>query len=112
MKIPERLYHATIKDRADSIWMHGLRQGRDGFVYLADTINGAASFLVVRGARLEDIVVFEIDPESLDVKLLSYGTDHNPDFFKGIEVFAYMGEIDPICFDEVYTLYRLEDEKQ
>ena len=112
MKIENKIYHATLKENADSIWMYGIKPGKDGMIYLADSINGAASFLMFRGAELEDILVLEIDPEALDERKLGYGTDHNPNFFEGVEVYVYVGEIiDPVCIDEAYTLYRLEDEQ-
>lgn len=111
MKIPEVLYHATHKDNIDSIWMYGLHVGSQGLTYFADSINGAAAFLVVRGMKLEDVMVFEIEASDLDQKLIDYGSDHNTNFFKGIEVYTYPTDIDPMCINNLYELFYKTEEQ-
>ena len=110
MKVPDTLYHATLKENAEAIWYQGLFQNNEGLVYLADSAKGAASFLVTRCVALENIMVFEIDTTQLDKTLFAYGTDHNPNYFKGIEVYAYNGFIDSVCFDNIYTLTLQEED--
>lgn len=109
MEVPSVLYHATLKENAELIWDNGFYQNKEGIVYLADSIKGAAAFLFARAVMLENIVVFEIDTEHLDENLFAYGTDHNPNFFKGIEVYVYHGYIDALCINNVYTLSKEDD---
>lgn len=110
MQVPEVLYHATLKENGDSIWDNGIRIGKQGLTYFADSINGAAAFLVIHGIQLEDILVFEVESSELDVGLIDYGADHNVRFFKGIEVYTYPKHINPMCINNAYELFYQTEE--
>lgn len=90
MQIPNKLYHATRQDNALSIMVKGLEpRGIEHLTYFADTFGGACCFAYMHGVPIDQIVVIEVDTTNLSKELFDYGGDHNPSFFKGIEVYTY-----------------------
>lgn len=94
MNVPDKLYHGTTLNNALSIMDSGLKPfGIEHLIYFADSFGGASLFVYLHNIPLEDIIVIEIDTSGLDKDLFAYGMDHNPVFFKNIEVYTYPEEI-------------------
>ena len=94
MKTPNKLYHATTWKNALLIMDIGLKPlGADHLIYFADSFAGAGTFAYMHGVSLEDIIVIEVDTTNLDKNLFDYGRDHDPTFFKNIEVYTYSEDI-------------------
>lgn len=90
MNIPNKLYHATRMKNILSIMARGLEpRGVDHLIYFADTFGGASFFAYMHGIPVDQIVVVEVDTTNLAKELFDYGGDHNPNFFKDIEVYTY-----------------------
>jgi len=88
--LPQVLYHSTHEDNLDSIIEHGLEpRGMDGLTYFADSFAGAVMFAYFHGVPLENVLVLMVHVDSLDKTRITEGRDHNPNFFKGVDVFAY-----------------------
>lgn len=87
-----KFWHCTLRKNAHKIYEKGLLRGPDGCVYLAETMNDSAKFLLIRGARVDELLFVEVDAAVLNKSKLSYSLDHSVDFF-GCEAFSYMGDI-------------------
>lgn len=87
-----KFYHATLQNNRGKIYKSGLKRGPDGCVYLAETMNDSAKFLLIRGIPLSDMMFIEIDAVSLDKSKLHYSCDHSVEFF-GCEAFCYDDDI-------------------
>jgi hypothetical protein len=109
MNIPDKLYHATFKHNALNIICEGLKPGCEHLTYFADTPQGAATFLYFRALTTSEkyIMCLEISTENLDKSLIKEGTDHSPEFFKGIQVFTYPDFISPENISDLYIGYDL-----
>jgi hypothetical protein len=81
----------------------GLKRGPDGCVYLAETMNDSAKFLLIRGAKVPDLLFVEIDAACLDKEKLNYSNDHSVSFF-GCEAFSYDADIPArFCRGHMFT---------
>ena len=90
MNIPNKLYHATRMKNILSIMARGLEpRGADHLIYFADTFGGASFFAYMHGVPIDEIIVVEVDTTNLPKELFDYGGDHNPMFFKDIEVYTF-----------------------
>jgi RNA:NAD 2'-phosphotransferase (TPT1/KptA family) len=78
----KKLYHSTLKKNLDSILENGLKTGCDGVIYFADSVQNALKFPIIRGKKVEDLIVIEIDTESIEKSKLDYSYDHSEAFFK------------------------------
>jgi RNA:NAD 2'-phosphotransferase (TPT1/KptA family) len=90
--IPQKLYHCTERKNLTNIMNEGIKKGYDGVVYLADSANNSAKFLVVRGIKIENLIAFEIDTKKLNAKKLGFSYDHNENFF-GCKAYMYADDI-------------------
>lgn len=107
--VPEKLYHFTLKSNAKGIYEDKtLFNDIFGYVYLTETLHDAEIFAnfyaVVKGIKLNDLVIIELDTKETDIKLehLYKSTDHNPDFIPVEKAIAYNGEI-RICKTTEYN---------
>lgn len=87
-----KFYHCTLQKNGWRIHEKGLLRGPDGCVYLAETMNDSAKFLLIRGAKVPDLLFVEVDGSKLDPEKLHYSNDHSTAFF-GCEAFYYDGDI-------------------
>ena len=83
-------YHATSEDGFSAIMREGVKV--NGGVYLADSFQNAAKFLLIRGVN--PIYVIKISGKKLDKNLLSESFDHSESFFK-CKAYVYDGDINP-----------------
>ena len=97
----KQFYHATDYDNIGSIMNQGILASKpEGLVYLAETAEDAAKFLLVRGHCKIVSVKVEI-PEELEHNI-SETFDHSYAFFK-CRAFAYDGDITPDMLCDVST---------
>lgn len=85
----EYLYHATTEENFGSIMVEGIKAGFEGGVYLADSYQNAAKFLVFRRGT---IYIFQIIMSKLKRSKLQESFDHDEDFFK-CKAYFYNGSI-------------------
>ena len=71
-----KLYHATPKETFIDILDNGIRTGRDGYIYLAESEKLAQAFMLLYGVK--NFVVFEVDIPESDVEI---SDDHNEEYF-------------------------------
>lgn len=101
MKIPKKLYHATL-----DLWdAFSITEG--GFeteiTYFCSEIHHAAEFLQKIHGDGEYHVV-EVDTSTLDINNLEESTDHNPDFYsKDLKSYVYFGWIEEESVSEEVT---------
>lgn len=81
-------YHATSQDGFYAIMKEGIKVPYG--VYLADSYQNAAKFLVLRGVT--PIYVVKISGKKLDKNLLEESFDHSESFFK-CKAYVYNGDI-------------------
>jgi RNA:NAD 2'-phosphotransferase (TPT1/KptA family) len=96
-----KLYHCTLKNNMDSIQDEGINRSCDGVVYLADSADNSAKFLVIRGFSPENLVSFEVDVDELDRSKLDYSYDHNEAFF-GCKAYVYADDISAGALIDMY----------
>ena len=90
-------YHATLKDNLYSIMKDGIKKDHlYGGVFLADSSQNAAKFLIIRG--IKDIIVFKIDASKLNKNKLEESYDHSREFFK-CRAYIYFDNIKPNAID-------------
>lgn len=71
------LYHGTPKKNVFKIMKEGLKEGIDGGVYLADTIDGALKFMALKRSETGE-TLFAVIPVYLDETDKVYASeDHN-----------------------------------
>lgn len=96
-------YHATDSNGYMSISHEGIK-GKYG-VFLADSFQNAAKFLVMRG--LKEIYVFKIDASHLDASKIEESFDHDEDFYK-CKAWVYDGSISPdAILDEETKIFKM-----
>lgn len=83
-------YHATSEDGFYAIMREGVKVV--GGVYLADSYQNAAKFLLIRGVN--PIYVIKISGKKLDKAKLSESFDHSESFFK-CKAYVYDGDVTP-----------------
>ena len=97
-----KYYHATTAAAAESIIADGkIKTGFDGVVYLGDSINNAAKFLLIRFTPGSEIIIFEI--EGLDESKIEESFDHSEAFFK-CKAWMYPEDIPTTLVTNVYTV--------
>lgn len=95
-------WHATSMDNLGSIMSNGIKKDRmEGVVYLADSAQNAAKFLVVRG--IKEIVSLRISAKKLDPSKLSESFDHVQSFFE-CKAYIYEGDIPESAIDFTKSL--------
>lgn len=85
------LYHATYYSNLGSILLNGLKKSMDGYVYLTEQPNQAASFLAIRGVR--KILIAKVKIYKKDECNIVETFDHSEKFFK-FRCYGYKGDID------------------
>lgn len=90
-------YHATPYENLISIMMSGIYAGGDGYVYLTNSPESAATFVAIRGCK--DILVCGVD---LEEDLLDESFDHSLAFFK-CRAWMHKGDI---SVDDIKDYYR------
>lgn len=92
-------YHATFKDNLSSIMINGIKKDNVyGGVFLADSSQNAAKFLMFRVHNLSDIIVFKMDASKLNKTKLEESYDHSYEFFK-CRAYIYFDNIKPNAID-------------
>lgn len=92
-------YHATFKDNLSSIMINGIKKDNVyGGVFLADSSQNAAKFLMFRVHNLSDIIVFKINASKLNKTKLEESYDHSYEFFK-CRAYIYFDNIKPNAID-------------
>lgn len=84
------LYHATNFDNLGSILLNGIKHSIEGYVYLTEKPEQAASFLAIRG--IQRILVVQVKIYKKDENKIIETFDHNYNFFK-FKCFGYTGDI-------------------
>lgn len=97
----KKFYHATLKSNLSDILFEGIRPSNDGLIYLTETAQDSAKFLLVRNCKIEDIVSIEIDAKYLDFDCLSISSDHSVVFF-GCEAYCYSKNIPSDILSSIY----------
>ena len=96
-----KYYHATTEQAGKGIIADGvIKTGFDGVVYLADSVNNACKFLLIRFVS-DPIVIFEID--NLDESKVEESYDHSEAFFK-CKAWMYPEDIPVTLITNVYTV--------
>lgn len=91
-------YHATPSENLESILSGGLLKGIDGCVYLAETVEDSAKFLIIRGYK--NISVVEV---LLEEDLIDESFDHSNSFFK-CRAYVYYDDIPITEFGNIYEV--------
>lgn len=105
--IMKQFYHATDFANLESIFLDGiLAKNPEGLVYLAETAEDAAKFVLLRGYTHILAVKVEI-PDELEANI-SESFDHSQKFFK-CRAFAYSGDITPdmLCDTDTWVSFEL-----
>lgn len=87
-------YHATTPDKFASIMQNGITLGTFGDIFLADSPENAAKFLIMSEPH---IYVFKIDASKLKKNKLKESFDHNSDIFD-CRAYVYEDIIKPYIF--------------
>jgi hypothetical protein len=127
IKRPTYIYHATTEQAVESIIKDKLiRRGWEGLVYTAGTKEDALSFVSLRPTVVGTVeveidgemvsfpktefpdkyMIIEIATRFLDWDKMTEGTDHNPRFFKGAKVYAYLDDIPTKAVQNVFEFER------